>query len=116
MTGGLAGESVPLGRPSQPSSGSRVWKGLRKNSAGSDVQDGRQFSDDLQPDVSHRPLCPAQVGAVDLGVVGQLLVGQLPLVPDKVNPKLACTRQPTCGLSARGGGWLGDAIFDRIDE
>jgi hypothetical protein len=46
-----------------------------------DAQDGRQLPDDLQPDVGPRPLDPAHVGAIDLGVVGQLLLRQLPLVP-----------------------------------
>ena len=46
------------------------------------TQDGGQPSDDLQPDIGHRPLDPAEVGPVHLGVVGQIFLGQLPVVPD----------------------------------
>ena len=47
-----------------------------------DLQDGRQLLDDLQAYVGDRPLDPAHVDPVDLGVVGQLLLRQFPLVPD----------------------------------
>ena len=36
----------------------------------------------FQPDVGRGPLDPAHVGPVGPGIVGQLLLGQLPLVPD----------------------------------
>jgi hypothetical protein len=47
-----------------------------------DFQDGGQLLDDLQPNISHGPLDPAEVSPVYPRVVGQLLLRQLSLVPD----------------------------------
>jgi hypothetical protein len=66
-----------VGLPPAPSSG---W--LPEELGRVHIQDRCQFPDDLQPDVGHGPLDAAHVGAVDLGIVGQLLLGQLPLVPE----------------------------------
>ena len=60
--------------------------GPRKNSAGSTPQDIGQLPDDLQAHIGHRPLNPAHVGPVDSSVMGQLLLGQLPLMAE--SPKI----------------------------
>ena len=92
-----------VGLPPAPRSGGPLEEFGRVH-----FQDAGQFPDDLQPDVSHGPLDPAHVGPVDPGVVGQLLLGQLPLVPDpaKVGGKklaqIHVPNQPTCGLLAHG--------------
>jgi hypothetical protein len=58
--------------------------------------------------IGHGPLDPAEVGAVHLGIMGQLLLRDLPLVPEAAEirrEKLAQVHvpsQPTCGLSAHG--------------
>jgi hypothetical protein len=73
-----------------------------------DLQDGGQFPDDLQADVGHGPLHPAQVCPVHLGVVGQLFLGHLPLMPEpakvrrKKLAKVHVPSQPNCGLFAHG--------------
>jgi hypothetical protein len=99
-----------------------VGKGLSRPSSGSgpgrsseelgrlDPQDGRQLPDDLQPDVGHRPLDPAHVDPIDLGVVGQLLLGQLSLMtyPLKVGClALLKTLYGLCTVSCKGLRWRG---------
>jgi hypothetical protein len=49
-------------------------------------QDIGQLPDDLQAHIGHRPLNPAHVGPVDSSVMGQLLLGQLPLMAE--SPKI----------------------------
>jgi hypothetical protein len=45
-------------------------------------EDGGQFLDYLQPHVGHGPLDPAEVGPIYLGIMGQLLLRDLPLMPE----------------------------------
>jgi hypothetical protein len=62
---------------------SRSWPGRPPEELGwIDLQNGCQPLDDLQPHVSYGSLDPAQVCPVHPGVVGQLLLGNLPIVPD----------------------------------
>src|SRR5258705_13426118 len=68
--GGLFGLLAGTGPGGPPEELSRV-----------NFQDGGQLLDDLQPYVGHGPLDPAEVGPVHLGVVGQLLLRDLPLMP-----------------------------------
>ncbi len=46
------------------------------------LQDVRELPDNLQAYPGHCPLDPAHVGPVHSGVVRELLLGQLPAVPD----------------------------------
>jgi hypothetical protein len=46
------------------------------------IQHLGQLPDDLQAHLGHGPLDPAQVGPVHPGVVGERLLGELPLVAD----------------------------------
>jgi hypothetical protein len=64
--------ATPLGRPLKELDGLRL-------------QDGGQLPDDLQAHVGHAPLDPAQVGPVHPRVVGQLLLGQLPVISDNAS-------------------------------
>jgi hypothetical protein len=71
-------------------------------------QDVSQLPDDLQPDVCDSSLDPAHVGPVDSGVVGQLFLGQPPLMPKTAKvggeelAQVHVPSQPTCGLTAHG--------------
>ncbi len=71
-------------------------------------QNVRQLPDDLQPHPGHCPLDPAHVCPVHPGVVRQLLLGELPPVPDAPEvgrKKFAQVHVPTeaiCGLLAHG--------------
>ena len=58
--------------------------------------------------MGHRPLDPTEVSAVHPSVVGQLLLGELPIVPEtpkvgrKNLAKVHVPSQPICGLIAHG--------------
>src|SRR5258707_14813816 len=72
------------------------------------LQDGRQFLDDLQPNVGHCPLDPAEICPVHPGIICQPLLRDPPLMPEAAKvrrKKLAevhVLNQPTCGLLAHG--------------
>jgi hypothetical protein len=92
-----------VGLPPAPRSG-----GLPEELGRVNFQDAGQLTDDLQADVGHGPLDPAHVRPVDPGIVGQLFLGQVPLVPEPAKvggKKLAQVHvpsQPKCGLLAHG--------------
>ena len=46
------------------------------------VKDIGQFLGDLQSNVSHRPLDAAQIDTIDLGITGEPLLGQFPLMAE----------------------------------
>jgi len=82
-------EGADLQRPSVSLAPASPLSRPLEEFGGLSLQDGSQLADDLQANVGHDPLDPAQVGPVYPRVMGQLLLGQLPVMtkPTQVRRK-----------------------------